>query len=401
MSRRVASIIRKYRENERGAVAIIFGFMMIVMVAAIGSAVDVARGIRTQTRVTAALDAAALATAKALRLQQPSDADLQLIAQRYFDTNYAELGNDVAIHGEVKLTIDRAKFAVAMSVDARLPTTISRIFRIDELDVGGSTAAIYEAKNVELAMMLDVSGSMDGSKIRALRGAARDLVGIVLEEAEAGERHKIAIAPYSTSVNAGSYAREVTGVRRSHNCVTERSGRLAHTDAPPSEAPLGRRANWCPGSDIVPLTNDVETLERQINRLDADGATAGHLGIAWSWYLISPEWSDVWPADSRPEPYSNPEILKAIIVMTDGEFNTAYENSNGNSSAQSRSLCSNIKAAGVTVFTVAFQAPRNAENLLRSCATTMQHHFDAQDNDALRRAFQEIARRLTGLRLTN
>jgi len=53
-----------------------------------GVAVDASRTSRISTQSAAALDAAALATAKALRIEKPSDEALEAIAQRYFAANF-------------------------------------------------------------------------------------------------------------------------------------------------------------------------------------------------------------------------------------------------------------------------------------------------------------------------
>lgn len=90
-------------------------------------------------------------------------------------------------------------------------------------------------------MMLDVSGSMSGRKIQALRDAAQDLAEIVLDTSHGPSLNKIAIAPYSTADDVGTYARAATGVRKSHSCVTERTGAQAFTDADPSVPPLVER----------------------------------------------------------------------------------------------------------------------------------------------------------------
>jgi hypothetical protein len=80
--------------------------------------------------------------------------------------------------------------------------------------------------------------------------------------------------------------------------------------------------------------------------MQAGGMTAGHLGIAWAWYLLSPEWDRVWPSDSAPRAYNDPDHMRVAIIMSDGEFNTSYESANGGSEAQARELCDNMKAKG-------------------------------------------------------
>ena len=64
-----------------GAIAPLFGLLMLVMLFAMGISIDGARGFRTATVAGSALDAAALAAAKALRLDNLSDAELTAMAR--------------------------------------------------------------------------------------------------------------------------------------------------------------------------------------------------------------------------------------------------------------------------------------------------------------------------------
>jgi hypothetical protein len=163
---------------------------------------------------------------------------------------------------------------------------VSAVMGKEYLTVKVKSAAVFDVKDVEVSMMLDVSGSMDGSKIADLRAAATDLVDIMLPGDKPND-NKVAIAPFSTSVNAGSLTNAVSvGVDsrgrsqagRNTTCVTERSGAEAFTDAAPASKMLNRKATFCPTTAVVPLTNDVDALHDAINSLRANGMTAGHLG---------------------------------------------------------------------------------------------------------------------------
>lgn len=297
------------------------------------------------------------------------------------------------------IQIDRERSAIAVSAEITLPTIIGRVFDVREYRTRLEARSIYAARDIELGMMLDVSGSMGGTKIHDLRDAAKDLAQIVLDSSRGPTKNKIGIAPYSNAVNAGIYANAATA-GASNSCVTERRGAEAFTDASPFVEPLRRRTTSCTDSKVMPLTDDLSQVEAHVDTLNAGGTTAGHLGIAWAWYIVSANWSSFWPGNSAPRTYQDPEVMKAIIIMTDGEFNTAYETSNGNSTQQARQLCANIKSSGVTVFSVGFEAPGAALAVLRECASKSSYFFDARNGSDLREAFRRIANELTGLRLT-
>ena len=220
-------------------------------------------------------------------------------------------------------------------------------------------------------------------------------------------------------------------------CVSERTGLQRFTDAAPSLLALvgpnyAPPSDPCPSNSITPLTNNKTVLKAQIDLLQAAGSTAGHIGVAWGWYLLSPNWGYLWPSASQPAPYSDlelrdarglPLLRKIVILMTDGEFNTAYCNgviskdstsgsgsdhincnaTNGSSFSQSESLCTNMKASGILVYTVGFNlgTAESARDLMTHCATDDSHAFLASTGDELRQVFREIATRIASLRLTN
>ncbi len=87
--------------------------------------------------------------------------------------------------------------------------------------------------------------------------------------------------------------------------------------------------------------------------------------------------------------------------MTDGEYNTQF--SGESATNQARAICANIKAAGITVFTVGFQLTSGGEayQTLQQCATSSRHFYDLSTGEALRQAFRDIALQISTLRLTN
>jgi hypothetical protein len=161
-------------------------------------------------------------------------------------------------------------------------------------------------------------------------------------------------------------------------------------------------------------------LKSSIDAYVVSGVTAGHLGTAWAWYMLCPHWGYLWPAASRPAPYGAAKLAKIAVLMTDGEYNTQYcqgivdrnsfalssdsincSSPNGPSTDQARTLCSHMKAAGVTVYTVGFDLGGNptAIDTLSDCASSPEHFYNATTGDELRQAFRDIALKIAILRL--
>jgi Flp pilus assembly protein TadG len=212
-------------------------------------------------------------------------------------------------------------------------------------------------------------------------------------------------------------------------CVSERSGAQAYTDATPNSwARVGRNypstaGNPCPSANIMPLSSNRSSLKSLISGLSVAGSTAGQIGMAWGWYSVSPNFNSLWPS-SPAGPYAPEDTLKAVIIMTDGEFNTPYNSgviaqdagagsggthdkinrnaTNGDPFSQGEALCDAMKAAGVIVYTVGFQISSggNAAALLADCASSPQHaHLPSSGSD-LSEAFAAIGRDITSLRIS-
>lgn len=171
-----------------------------------------------------------------------------------------------------------------------------------------------------------------------------------------------------------------------------------------------------PNNEPVPLTSNANDLRTFINGMQAGGGTAGHLGIAWGWYLLSPQWANVWPNGSTPHDYNAPDTAKALIIMTDGEFNSEFPRTydpDGTPSNSDRSTelaaayCDNIKAqTNITIFTVGFSVPSNVDRvdgtnqtIVEYCASGPQFVFEADSAQELTDAYTQIASQISDLRL--
>lgn len=210
-----------------------------------------------------------------------------------------------------------------------------------------------------------------------------------------------------------------------NTCATDRTTNT-YTDAAPSTTPLGKnyRSNGsdCLEQEIVPLTSNKATLNALVGDLEATGSTAGHIGLAWGWYMLAPNFAYLWPTDSQPAAYDEDNLVKVVIFMTDGDFNTPYCNGvvakdagndssynsctspNGSSKSQAEKLCDAIKAPAndTLLYTIGFDLAGNSSALtmLKNCATSPDQFFQADDGTDLKVAFQDIADQLSDLHIS-
>jgi Flp pilus assembly protein TadG len=155
----------------------------------------------------------------------------------------------------------------------------------------------------------------------------------------------------------------------------------------------------CPATPIMRLGANQNALNAAIDSFTPNGETYIAPGLVWAWRLLSPN-------PPFGDGAGNGAARKIIVLMTDGA-NTAsasYPLHGGTDVAGSNSklinVCTAAKAAGVTLYTIAFQVTDSTiQSVLSSCATGTPYYYNAQTNSDLQAAFTSIGQQLTNLRL--
>jgi len=150
------------------------------------------------------------------------------------------------------------------------------------------------------------------------------------------------------------------------------------------------------------------------------GSTAGHIGFEWGWYALSKD-VELWSGSEEPAAYGTAKLKKIAIVMTDGEYNTAYCNgvlsknsigygndrincnaTNGDSFEQAKTLCAEMKKKKIEIYTIGFDVGSDADviDVLSTCASGADHAFLAATSAELTSVFKAIGRKLTALRIS-
>jgi Flp pilus assembly protein TadG len=279
-----------------------------------------------------------------------------------------------------------------------------------------ASGTTVDGTSIEIAMMIDITGSMaesDGAgstKIQTVKKAAADAVNILIWADQSKYTSKVSLVPFAADVRlpTATAFSAATGSAWGQKCVTERTGNQAYTDATPDTGSFITKHATCnvPSSAaLVPLTSDKLELTNQINGLSTAGTTAGHIGTAWAWYTLSPNFSSLWATANRPQAYGTAKLKKYAILMTDGDYNTQYS-SNGSSQDQARELCKGMKQSGIEIYTIGAQVSASAKAFLTDCAGTnpnvgdSTHYYDATDGVKLEAAFRDIALKISTLRVS-
>ena len=433
-----------------GNLAVLFGAAESVLALAVGFAVNISQLYNAKSSLQGVVDAAVTSTARDLTLGVIKEADASTSVQAFLDANSAA---GILQAGQIvldKLTVDRTARTVQADVHADIGLYFPLFGTGGQQRVGASTTALYSNKTVEVAMMLDVTGSMAGQKIKDLRTAAGNAVDSFLTGQDlSNPRVRVSIVPYANSVNVGSLAASTVFVEtklserkqapgngspqlasapaRPDNCATERKGTYQYTDAGPDVSMVNRDyflssfaqqtgTAACPAATLKPLTADAAALKTVIKGLVASGGTAGHIGVQWAWYMLSENWGSVMKASERPAPMDPKKVAKYVILMTDGEFNLSYfdassvgqvYNDAGKEPTRTAAttLCSAMRDQGIEIFTIGFDlTEKNAKSTLQACASpdtgNSQHFYQAANGAELDQAFQSIVRNIDNLTVT-
>lgn len=226
---------------------------------------------------------------------------------------------------------------------------------------------------------------------------------------------------WPTYFTASTYVKNKTSY---NDYVVNNNGTITVMSVPSGNPPVAVGPNRSCGLPIVPLTNNYDALKAAISSLNpvGGGGTLSNIGLAWGWRTISPSWTGTiwgWGGSVDPVPYNTPNTRKSLVIMTDGMNNIGNEPSayglvrdgklgTTNTSqalnivnARMATVCSNIKAQGIDVYTITFmQNNSTIQGLMRSCATRPDWYFNAQSGSDLNTYFQSIANIIQRIRVT-
>ena len=405
-TKKLPDLASVFLANDKGTIAVVFGVALIPVMLSAGIAVDYSRMAITKSLIDEALDAAVLMSGQELSEGKRVDARFRQNFENFFYANVNGRTNLVKQVTIESFSVDKSTGKVSAMAKSDIKMAFMGIVGKTSVEVMSHSEAAMSSKKIELSMMLDVTGSMGSrGKLAALKAAAKDAISVLLPATASSKNMRISLIPYSTSVNVGVVARKVSN-NPNNKCVTERySYRFsdASYQIANSKSKVEGKDSNCPDQEVLPLSASSHKLKKTINKLSAGGMTAGHLGVAWSYYTLSPNWAKAWNNTPTPASYSNKKVQKIALLMTDGQFNKDYT-AGWNSSNYAKSICADMKKKGILIYSVAFKAPRSAEATLRSCASPgtsgSVYYYSADNASELKSVFVNIATSIKRLRLS-
>ena len=173
MIAKLANRMMMFARATRGNVAMIFALVLTPLTVLSGGAVDLNQALNARTRLSQALDAAALAVGVQTSI---SETDAAALARDFLQANYQN--REIGSVQNLVVTLDTVNDRVRVSAESKIETIVLGLIGIPYLTVGWESEVQRARSELELVMVLDNTGSMGGSKISSLRSAGLLLTDI-------------------------------------------------------------------------------------------------------------------------------------------------------------------------------------------------------------------------------
>lgn len=543
---------KSFLHNQAGALIIILALALIPMIGFLGLAIDLGRDYYAHSFLTGAVDAAAIAGAKA----GGSPANMTQQATAIFNANIPKNFSGTVTGPNIQISANGQ--TITVSATATLDTVFMQILGQNTISIDATSQASTSSSGTEVVLALDNTGSMAGAPMQGEISAAQLLVNTIYGGSgnDTVSGLYVGVVPYTTTVNINmpglnpsSWLTAAGNIQIANRnlypniaptstsvgglwmgCIEARTppiyaAGLDSTDTPPtsnttkftpflypstmahkyafgtaltrgttttsttalavSGSPpwgtagstrgdndwrlngtvpsgsglfFGDNYNWHGGDGnkgvgpnlgcpipMLPLTASQTTVLQTINNMKATfrGGTMINVGLASAWWMLSPNWTGLWPntPSTLPQAY-NSGVLKIVILMTDGQNQwydwpggvpghpdsshnyaadadytgygrlaegrtgtTVFGNTTPLLNTSMANMCSTLKSNGVVIYAVIFDhdgsaGDANTQATFQSCASDPSKYFISFTNQDLINAFQNIGQSITSLRLS-
>lgn len=324
-------IISRFR-NEEDGVMVAFAVILVIMMVAIGGVgADMMKAEMERTRLQHTLDRAVLAAADLDQEREPT-----AVVEDYFDKSGVDVNavttnsetipifeGGPPIYRKVSAIADAQSTFHASEVAARLRHAwrgdIEEREFVEKVDIRAAGTAVESIGNVEISMVLDVSGSMNSnSRLTNLKIAAREFIDTMDDNTIDGTL-SVSIVPYATQVSIpDSLMSELStsGENAHSNCINFSSSDYASTrisqhatyqrtmhfdpwyrydnrDSSPSPVNTMPVCEFEDSREAMVMESDRDTLKNYISNLTARGNTSIDVGMKWGTALVDPTFEPI------------------------------------------------------------------------------------------------------------
>jgi Flp pilus assembly protein TadG len=370
-------MVKKFKsllKDTSGNVAMMLGLAIVPMILVAGVAVDVVQTNNTRAIMNGAADAAALAGAAS---GETDKTKLNAIVEKYLKAN--GVGHVMSEIDDIEGKLDSKKGTFAVTLTGKRNTSLMYMMGFKQMDVGAYSEVTLGGDALEVALVLDVTSSMNASgRMPALKDAATEIVTDLLKSKGTGPYVKVGIVPFSQYVNVGLSRRKANWLQvdddtsetkyscwntypdaKSYDCVdvpyiidgvdqgtmtqsckwdygapkevcgdvtnsitwygcvgSRSSGYDTKITKPTVERYPGMMNTLC-ATELVDLTDDKSALHATIASFNGVGETYIPQGLLWGWNMLD---NNAPLTEAKSAGYmKDRKGTKALVLMTDGE----------------------------------------------------------------------------------
>jgi Flp pilus assembly protein TadG len=450
---RLRRLAGRFAAERRANVAITFGLALVPILGLTGAAVDFSRANSVKADMQSALDSAALMVSKTAATLNASQ--VQSAAQDYFTALFTrpEASN-------IQFTASYANSggsSVVVSASADMTTDFVGILGYKTITVTSSSTAKWGSTRLRVALVLDNTGSMAQSgKITALKSATNSLLTQLQNAVTTDGDVYVSVVPFVNAINlnpanynaswidwtdwndangkcsstkystqSACIAANKKWTTANHNtwngCITDRGLPITTGADTPSAGNYDQNVNGpvagnnatlypafqapsCPQAAIG-LNYNWSSMTSIVNNMQPGGSTDQPIGLVWGWQTLV----GGGPFTAPPmDP--NYQYKQVIILLSDGlntqdrwygdGYTTSTQVDYRMYDANGNGTCANIKAAGITVYTIQVNTDNSpTSTLLQDCASDSTKFFLLTSANQIVTTFNAIGTNLTQLRI--
>ncbi len=439
---------RKFERAEGGNIMMTFALATVPIMGFVGSAIDYSRANAAKAAMQAAADATALMMSKSI--SNLNSGQITTEAGNYFN---ALLTNNQVTGVTVTPTYTTTGGTqVVLSATASMPTTFMKVLGMSSLNIDVSSTVKWGDKRLRVALVLDNTGSMSSAgKMTALKTAAKNLLSQLQAAVSQNGDVYVSIIPFVKDVNVdpinynqswidwtdwdanNGTCKGYSGKKQpqdkssclsaggkwtpdNHNtwngCITDRGNSSGpstlNTDTNVTPAVAGNiptlfpadQYSYCPAT-VMPLSYNWSAMNTAVDNMSPNGSTNQNIGLVHGWQSLVG--GGPFPAPPALDP--NYTYQQVIILLTDGLNTQDRWYGNGSSTspqidARQQITCDNVKAAGITIYTVQVNTDGDpTSTLLQNCASSPDKFFLLTSANAIVATFRQIGTALSSLRV--
>ncbi len=421
-------------KDTQGGIAIMGTFFVLIAGTLAGVSVDYARFLDTRARLRSATDSAALKFAESLTKAKSQD-EKQALEKKIGDfikANFSRKNLESFDTANIQITqTEQGGRRLKVTATATVRPYFGAFFRMmgsgspkdKGVQISWETVAAPARTikpTIEMVLALDNTGSMNKhNRKQDLVQASRKLLDIMFPDGGEDLKTSIGLVLFNNLVKVPAedlntswlvHQKGELDVTSKSFCLQPRKPpyNIKTNDIPSNKNSLFpvydgiKKENCDELSPSVPLSKNKSSLLTVLDKIDntvlPPVGTDVSLGIFWALRMLSPG-----------KPFSGSSNfggndLKAMVVLTDGQnlYNLSGDKGKDTKKADSaqRALCRAAKDKNVQVYTIAFSIGKGGRSktdkkkikkLLKDCASSPSHYFNAKDGKALSEAFEKIA----------